>query len=92
MTQHEDSQFPQGSAAPHLRNTPTYAVRYKHRHETRERCTRFTLEANARQFFERLRISMHPAEERPIEWVELTVRHGVGPREVLAYAPEGGAR
>ena len=71
---------------------PVFAVRYQHAGEPAERCIRFGGEANARAFFARLALSMHPAEVRPVAWVELSVRVGVGPREILDFAPEGGAR
>lgn len=84
-------------ASPHPQNTPPsnrskriFTVRFRHEGSPQERRIQFGIEPSAWAFYDRLRLSMHPAEALPVAFVELSMRDGEGPREILAVAPAEG--
>lgn len=91
IVNNEDVQPPQQSKS-RLNDRPVYAIVFRHKDVRYDRCVRFGIESRAREFYERLKLGMHPGEISPIVFVELSVRVGDGPREILAVAPEGGVR
>lgn len=83
VNQEPESRHPQNNP-PNNRFKRIFTVRFRHEGSSEEHRIQFGIESSARGFYDRLRLSMHPAETTPVAFVELSVRDGEDPREILA--------